>query len=106
MRRAAKRRPPARPAAASPLGLDLAPWPSLDFEKYGPVERVPRSRIQKISGPNLARNWVMIPHVTHNDEADITELEAWRKQLNEEQGREGVKVTMVSFLVRRVAWPR
>jgi pyruvate dehydrogenase E2 component (dihydrolipoamide acetyltransferase) len=78
------------------LGLSLAPWPSLEFEKLGPVERVPQSRIQKISGPNLARNWVMIPHVTHNDEADITELEAWRKQLNAEQD---VKVTMVSFLI-------
>ena len=60
---------------------------------------MPRSRIQKISAPNLARNWVMIPHVTHNDEADITELEAWRKQLNDEQAADGVKVTMVSFLV-------
>jgi pyruvate dehydrogenase E2 component (dihydrolipoamide acetyltransferase) len=91
------------PAAASPagpgLGLSLAPWPSLDFEKFGPVERVPRSRIQKISAPNLARNWVMIPHVTHNDEADITELEGWRKQLNEEHAGDGVKVTMVAFLV-------
>ncbi len=91
------------PAPASPagpgLGLDLPPWPSIDFEKFGPIERVPRSRIQKIAAPNLARNWVMIPHVTQNDEADITELEAWRKQLNEEQGRDGVKVTMVSFLV-------
>ena len=58
-----------------------------------------RSRIQRISGPMLARNWVMIPHVTHNDEADITDLEAWRKQLNDEHARDGVKVTMVSFLV-------
>ena len=71
----------------------------MDFEKFGPVERVARSRVQKISAPNLARNWVMIPHVTHNDEADITELEVWRKQLNEEHADEGVKVTMVSFLV-------
>ena len=80
-------------------GLDLLPWPQVDFEKFGPVERVERSRIQRISAPNLARNWVMIPHVTHNDEADITELEAWRKRLNEEHAREGVKFTMVSFLV-------
>jgi pyruvate dehydrogenase E2 component (dihydrolipoamide acetyltransferase) len=91
------------PAPASPagpgLGLDLPPWPSIDFEKFGPIERVPRSRIQKISAPNLARNWVMIPHVTQNDEADITELEAWRRQLNEEHARDGIKVTMVSFLV-------
>jgi pyruvate dehydrogenase E2 component (dihydrolipoamide acetyltransferase) len=88
------------PASATPagpgLGLELAAWPSLDFEKFGPVERVPRSRIQKIAAPNLARNWVAIPHVTQNDEADITQLEAWRKQLNAEQQ---VKVTMVSFLV-------
>jgi pyruvate dehydrogenase E2 component (dihydrolipoamide acetyltransferase) len=93
---------PAPAAPAGPgLGLDLPPWPSIDFEKFGPVERVQRSRIQRISAPNLARNWVMIPHVTHNDEADITELEAWRVQLNEEQKRasEPVKVTMVSFLV-------
>jgi pyruvate dehydrogenase E2 component (dihydrolipoamide acetyltransferase) len=79
--------------------LDLLPWPSVNFEKFGPVERVQRSRIQRISAPNLARNWVMIPHVTHNDEADITDLEAWRKQLNDEHARAGVKFTMVSFLV-------
>jgi pyruvate dehydrogenase E2 component (dihydrolipoamide acetyltransferase) len=89
---------PASPAAAGPgLGLSLAPWPVVDFSKYGPVERVERSRIQRISAPNLARNWVMIPHVTHNEDADITELEAWRKQLNSEQ--DVAKVTMVSFLV-------
>jgi pyruvate dehydrogenase E2 component (dihydrolipoamide acetyltransferase) len=79
--------------------LNLLPWPSVNFEKFGEVERVARSRIQRISAPNLARNWVMIPHVTHNDEADITELEAWRKRLNEEHARDGVKFTMVSFLV-------
>jgi pyruvate dehydrogenase E2 component (dihydrolipoamide acetyltransferase) len=78
-------------------GLELLPWPTIDFEKFGPIERVQRTRIQRISAPNLARNWVMIPHVTHNDDADITELEAWRKQLNAEQS--DVKVTMVSFLV-------
>ena len=72
---------------------------TVDFSKFGEIERVERSRIQRISGPVLARNWVMIPHVTHNDEADITDLEAWRKQLNDEHAREGVKVTMVSFLV-------
>jgi pyruvate dehydrogenase E2 component (dihydrolipoamide acetyltransferase) len=88
----------ATPGAAIP-GLSLAPWPSVKFEKFGPVERVERSRIQKISAPNLARNWVMIPHVTHNDEADITDLEAFRKQLNEEHARDGVKLTMVAFLV-------
>ncbi len=89
------------PAGAG-IGPELAPWPTIDFEKFGPVERVERSRIQRISGPNLARNWVMIPHVTQHEETDITELEAWRKQLNDEQQRvkDGVKVTMVSFLVR------
>jgi pyruvate dehydrogenase E2 component (dihydrolipoamide acetyltransferase) len=84
-------------AAPATPGLDLLPWPQIDFEKFGPVERIARSRIQRISAPTLARNWVMIPHVTQNDEADITELEAWRKQLNSEQDE--VKVTMVSFLV-------
>ena len=83
------------PATAVP-GVQLAPWPSVDFEKFGPLERVPRSRIQKISAPNLARNWAMIPHVTQHDEADITELEAWRRKLNEEQAGGDVKVTMVS----------
>ena len=78
-------------------GLEVAPWPSVDFEKYGEVERVPLSRIKKISGPNIARNWVMIPHVTHDDEADITDLEAFRKQVNAEQD---VKVTMVALLIK------
>jgi pyruvate dehydrogenase E2 component (dihydrolipoamide acetyltransferase) len=93
------------PAAAGPvpagggLGeLGLAPWPQVDFEKFGPVERIPRSRIQRISAPNLARNWVMIPHVTQNDEADITDLESWRRELNREHAGE-LKVTVVSFLV-------
>jgi pyruvate dehydrogenase E2 component (dihydrolipoyllysine-residue acetyltransferase) len=91
--------PAAAPAAGPSAGLDLPPWPTVDFSKFGEVERVQRSRIQRISGPLLARNWVMIPHVTHNDDADITDLEAWRKQLNEEHARDGVKVTMVSFLI-------
>jgi pyruvate dehydrogenase E2 component (dihydrolipoamide acetyltransferase) len=87
------------PGGGAGVGLNLPPWPSIDFSKFGEIERVERSRIQRISGPVLARNWVMIPHVTHNDEADITDLEAWRKQLNDELSRDGVKVTMVSFLV-------
>jgi pyruvate dehydrogenase E2 component (dihydrolipoamide acetyltransferase) len=93
--------PPGAPAVAPGAipGLNVAPWPSLDFEKFGPVERVPRSRIQRIAAPNLARNWVMIPHVTQHDEADITELEAWRRQLGDEHAGEDVKVTMVSFLI-------
>jgi pyruvate dehydrogenase E2 component (dihydrolipoamide acetyltransferase) len=90
----------ARRPAAPTTGLDLAPWPKVDFEKYGPVERQPRSRIAKISGPNLARNWVMIPHVTHHDEADVTELEAFRKRANEEHAKQGVKLTMVALLLK------
>jgi pyruvate dehydrogenase E2 component (dihydrolipoamide acetyltransferase) len=93
-------RQPAVPTAAPATGLDLAPWPKVDFEKYGPVERQPRSRIAKISGPNLARNWVMIPHVTHHDEADVTELEAFRKRANEEHAKQGVKLTMVALLLK------
>ncbi len=89
---------PASPAGPD-LGLDLAPERKIDFEKFGPIERVERSRIQRIAAPHLARSWVTIPHVTQNDDADITELEAWRRRLNEENAREGVKVTMVSFLV-------
>jgi pyruvate dehydrogenase E2 component (dihydrolipoamide acetyltransferase) len=95
--------PSSAPASAAPTvggGLELLPWPAIDFEKFGPVERVQRTRIQRISAPNLARNWVMIPHVTHNDEADITDLEQWRKLLNKQYEREGVKFTMVSFLVK------
>ncbi len=94
----------APPAAAAPAaaagvaGLDLAPWPKVDFARYGEIERVPLSRIKRISGPNLARNWVMIPHVTHHDEADITELEAFRKRTNAEQS--DAKVTMVALLVK------
>ena len=87
-------------ATAPVVGLELPPWPSVEFEKFGPTERVERSRIQKISAPALARNWAMIPHVTQNDEADITDLEAWRKQLNDEHARDGVKVTMVAFLIK------
>ena len=94
-------RPPSPAPAAAPTapGLDLPPWPTVDFSKFGEIERVERSRIQRISAPLLARNWVMIPHVTHNDEADITDLEAWRKALNDEHSRDGVKLTMVSFLI-------
>jgi pyruvate dehydrogenase E2 component (dihydrolipoamide acetyltransferase) len=90
----------APPAPSGGAGLDLLPWPKVDFEKFGSVERVARTRIQRISARNLARNWVMIPHVTHNDEVDITELEEWRKLLNKQHEREGVKFTMVSFLVK------
>ncbi len=80
--------------------LNLIPWPKVDFAKYGPVESKPLSRIRKLSGANLARNWVMIPHVTQFDEADITDLEALRVQLNGENAKAGVKVTMLAFLIK------
>jgi pyruvate dehydrogenase E2 component (dihydrolipoamide acetyltransferase) len=80
--------------------LNLLPWPKVDFAKFGPVEAKPLSRIKKISGANLARNWVMIPHVTQFDDADITELEAFRVQLNKENEKSGVKVTMLAFLIK------
>src|SRR3954470_10260384 len=78
----------------------LAPWPQVDFARYGEIERVPLSKIQKISGPNLARNWVMIPHVTHHEEADITGLEEFRKEVNAEHPES--KVTMVALLMKAV----
>ena len=94
----------AAPAKAAPAadgaGLGLAAWPKVDFEKFGPVERKALSRIKKISGPALHRNWVMIPHVTHQDEADITDLEAFRKRTNEEYAKRGVKLTMVALLLK------
>jgi pyruvate dehydrogenase E2 component (dihydrolipoamide acetyltransferase) len=89
---------PASAGAPSGLGLGLPPWPSVDFAKYGPVERVPLTRIQRISGPALARNWVMIPHVTQNEDADVTDLETFRKTVNAEQ--KDVKVTMLAFLIK------
>jgi pyruvate dehydrogenase E2 component (dihydrolipoamide acetyltransferase) len=87
-------------AAAGGVGLDLLPWPKVDFAKFGPVEAKPLSRIKKISGANLHRNWVMIPHVTQFDEADITDLEAFRVQTNKEIEKSGVKVTMLAFLIK------
>ena len=89
-------------AAAAPAmgGLGVLPWPSIDFAQYGEIDRKPLSRIKKISGANLHRNWVMIPHVTQNDDADVTDLEAFRKQLNAELGKSGTKVTMLAFLIK------
>ncbi|WP_182341401.1 dihydrolipoyllysine-residue acetyltransferase [Comamonas koreensis] len=84
----------------SGAGLDLLPWPKVDFSKFGAVERKDLSRIKKISGANLHRNWVMIPHVTNNDEADITELEAFRVSTNKENEKSGVKVTMLAFVIK------
>ena len=88
------------PTGGSGGGLDLLPWPKVDFTKFGPVERKDLSRIKKISGANLHRNWVMIPHVTNNDEADITELEAFRVGTNKDNEKSGVKVTMLAFVIK------
>jgi len=92
----------AAPAAAVAGGaaLGLLPWPQIDFSKFGPIETKPLSRIKKISGANLHRNWVMIPHVTNHEDADITELEAFRVQLNKENEKSGIKVTMLAFLIK------
>jgi len=81
-------------------GLQVLPWPQIDFAKFGPVERVDMSRIRKLSGPNLHRNWVTIPHVTNHDDADITALEEFRLQLNRENEKTGVKITMLAFLIK------
>ncbi len=83
-----------------PGQLNLPPWPQVDFAKFGPIEVKPLSRIKKISGPNLARNWAMIPAVTYHEEADITELEEFRLQLNRENEKSGVKVTLLAFLIK------
>jgi pyruvate dehydrogenase E2 component (dihydrolipoamide acetyltransferase) len=95
----------ARPAAAAGgtgVGINLLPMPVVDFTKFGPVEAKPLSRIKKISGANLHRNWVMIPHITQNDEVDITELEAFRKQMSDENQKSGVRVTLLAFLIKAV----
>ena len=90
--------PPA--AAAGGAALGLLPWPQVDFSKFGPIESKPLSRIKKISGANLHRNWVMIPHVTNHEDADITDLEDFRVRLNKENEKSGIKVTMLAFLIR------
>ncbi|WP_109078738.1 pyruvate dehydrogenase complex dihydrolipoyllysine-residue acetyltransferase [Aggregatibacter kilianii] len=91
--------------AANGAGLGLLPWPKVDFSKFGEIEEVELSRINKISGANLHRNWVMIPHVTHFDKADITDLEAFRKEQNAlaEKQKLGVKITPVVFIMKAVA---
>lgn len=81
-------------------GLNLLPWPEVDFARFGSIEKVALSRIKKISGANLSRNWVMIPHVTNNEEVDITELEAFRVRLNQEGGKNAIKYTMLAFLIK------
>src|SRR6267378_6359559 len=87
-------------APSGGIGLNLPPWPQVDFAKFGPIERVAMSRIRRLAGPYLHRNWVSIPHVTNHEDADVTELEAFRVQLNKENERSGVKLTMLAFLVK------
>ncbi|MDY4340128.1 dihydrolipoyllysine-residue acetyltransferase [Xanthomonas sp. LF07-6] len=89
--------------AAGGNGLNLLPWPKVDFAKFGEVEVKPLSRIKKISGANLARNWAMIPHVTQFEQADITDLEALRVALNKENEKAGIKLTMLAFLLKASA---
>ncbi|CAI1961379.1 pyruvate dehydrogenase complex dihydrolipoyllysine-residue acetyltransferase [Serratia marcescens] len=100
----AVKRAEAAPAAAGGLP-GMLPWPKVDFSKFGEIEEVEMGRIQKISGANLSRNWVMIPHVTHFDKTDITDLEAFRKQQNEEAAKRklDVKFTPVVFIMKAVA---
>ena len=98
----------ATPAAVAPagtgMGLDLLPWPKIDFAKFGAIEVQPLSRIKKISGANLSRNWVMIPAVTYHEDADITDLEDFRVQINKENEKSGdksaAKLTMLAFLIK------
>ena len=89
-------------AGAGGAGLNLLPWPRIDFAKFGEIETKPLSKIKKISGANLARNWVMIPHVTQHDDADITELESLRVAINKENEKAGIKLTMLGFLIKAV----
>ena len=88
------------PAGDGGGGLGLLAWPKVDFAKFGPVERKDMSRIKKISGANLHRNWVIIPHVTNHDDCDITELEAFRVSMNKENEKAGIKLTMLAFMIK------
>ncbi len=96
----------AKQTAASPAGgtgLNLLPWPKVDFAKFGPIEIKPLSRVKKISAANLARNWVMIPAVTYHENADVTDLEAFRLSLNKENEKAGIKLTLLAFLIKASA---
>jgi pyruvate dehydrogenase E2 component (dihydrolipoamide acetyltransferase) len=90
----------AAPASGASGGIDVLPWPKVDFAKFGAVESKPLSRIRKISGANLHRNWVMIPHVTNHDDADITDIEQFRVQLNRENEKSGVRISMLAFMIK------
>ncbi|MDC7709174.1 dihydrolipoyllysine-residue acetyltransferase [Vogesella indigofera] len=94
---------PAAAPAANGGGLDLLPWPKVDFAKFGPIETKPLTRIQKLSGANLSRNWVMIPHVTFNDDCDITELEDFRKTIGKEWEKSGLKISPLAFIIKAAA---
>ncbi|QOZ29530.1 dihydrolipoyllysine-residue acetyltransferase [Bradyrhizobium sp. CCBAU 51753] len=93
-------KPQAAAASGGGVGIDLLPWPKVDFAKFGPVERKELGRIKKISAANLHRNWVVIPHVTTHDEADITELEQFRVKMNKELEKTGVKLSLLPFMVK------
>jgi pyruvate dehydrogenase E2 component (dihydrolipoamide acetyltransferase) len=88
------------PVTSNLGGLNLIPWPNVDFTKFGEIERQPLNRIKKLTAANLGRNWVMIPAVTYHEDADITELEAFRVQTNKENEKQGVKITMLAFLMK------
>ena len=96
---AGRRRPPARPAAPAG-GMGIPEIPAQDFSKFGPVETKPLARIKRLSGPHLHRSWLNVPHVTHGDEADITELEAYRKELDAAAKEKGYRVTLLAFLMK------
>ncbi len=100
--KAALRRGGTAEASGTAIGGSLPPWPKIDFAQYGAIERKPLGRIKKLSGPNLHRNWLSIPHITNYDEADITDLEGFRNQINAEQSKRGngAKLTMLAFLVK------
>ncbi len=95
--------PNAAATAGTGSGLDLLPWPKVDFAKFGPIETKPLTRIQKLSGANLHRNWVVIPHVTFNDECDITELEEFRKSIGKEWEKSGMKLSPLAFIIKAAA---
>jgi len=92
--------PSRTPGRGVSVALELAPWPKIDFAKFGEIETRPLSRVRRISKANLARNWVMIPHVTQFDEADVTELEALRHELNETHANDGIRITMLAFVLK------
>src|SRR5204863_10195083 len=93
-------RGPAQPAAAPATGMGIPEIPAVDFSKFGPIDTRPLSRIKKISGPFLHRSWLNVPHVTHNDEADITEIDKYRKELDTAAKADGYRVTLLAFLMK------